>query len=531
MYNLLTEPLIRYDCADGSRVPASLPEVFTALMADTVEAFPALRPHQRHAWHAFLVQLGAMAMHRAGLEVPPQSVDEWARIIRGLTPEWPDDEPWHLVVEDIIKPAFMQAPSSSKERIADYKRKSLTPDQLDPLDMANNHDLKRFVVPAAEKDSWIFALITEQTTDAHMANNPAISRISGKGSRLAFSLAPSPVRVGTHVRRDIIGLLSQWESIAEGYPTNINGHQLLWTLAWDGLERMTLAELHPLYIEICRRRRLHAHPDGSLYARRARGTSTRIVGASTADGKAALKGRTGDPWIPVNIQREKALTLSSGIGYTYRCIVDCLNLAGRNAGNWALPLLCKTTESERDGHQPMTLVCRGTAPGKNQRKTGGYYERVIPLRSKTAQVFGRRDDTVELGKIAEERIQDIARVEDILHLAIATFAADGDSNKKRHRNGKPSPSSVAQYWVNALDEIIDIHFFEELQDEFDKDSRDERDVVRNQWREVLVRSKAYRVLFWAQQSLPCKDYYRAAATAQNIFRGRVYTQWGISVEE
>ena len=36
---------------------ASLPEVYAALMADIVESFPAIRPHQRHAWHAFLVQL------------------------------------------------------------------------------------------------------------------------------------------------------------------------------------------------------------------------------------------------------------------------------------------------------------------------------------------------------------------------------------------------------------------------------------------------------------------------------------------
>ena len=77
------------DKSDGSRVEASLPEVYAALMADEVEAFPALRPHQRHAWHAFLVQLGAMAVHEAGLPEPPADADEWRRIIRGLTPEWP----------------------------------------------------------------------------------------------------------------------------------------------------------------------------------------------------------------------------------------------------------------------------------------------------------------------------------------------------------------------------------------------------------------------------------------------------------
>ena len=71
MFNLLTEPLIRIDTSRRGRIDASLPEVYAALMADEVEAFLALRPHQHHAWHAFLVQLGAMAMHCDGW-TPPQ---------------------------------------------------------------------------------------------------------------------------------------------------------------------------------------------------------------------------------------------------------------------------------------------------------------------------------------------------------------------------------------------------------------------------------------------------------------------------
>ena len=210
MPNMLTDPIIRFDRSAGAREEASLPEVYAALMADEVDAFPALRPHQRHAWHAFLVQLGAMAMHRAGMVEPPAVAGEWANLIRGLTPGCQDDTPWQLVVDDITKPAFMQPPASSQGRVKDYTQKSVTPDQLDTPDTASNHDLKRFVVPAVDSDSWIFALITEQTTDAHMANNPAISRISGRGSRLAFSLAPSPLRLGAHVRRDITALLTQW---------------------------------------------------------------------------------------------------------------------------------------------------------------------------------------------------------------------------------------------------------------------------------------------------------------------------------
>ena len=64
LFNPLTNNLIRTQTTSGSPQPMSLPEVYSGLMRNEVESFPVLRPHQRHPWHAFLVQLGAMAMHK-----------------------------------------------------------------------------------------------------------------------------------------------------------------------------------------------------------------------------------------------------------------------------------------------------------------------------------------------------------------------------------------------------------------------------------------------------------------------------------
>ena len=55
--NLLADPLIRLRLVNGRSAVLSLPEVYEALAADGVASFPALRSHQRHAWHAFLAQL------------------------------------------------------------------------------------------------------------------------------------------------------------------------------------------------------------------------------------------------------------------------------------------------------------------------------------------------------------------------------------------------------------------------------------------------------------------------------------------
>ena len=520
MYNLLTDPLIRYRQSGEAKREASLPEVYAALMADEVEAFPALRPHQRHAWHAVLVQLGAMAMHRDGLDTPPVDADEWRSIIRALTPDWPDDEPWQLVVEDITKPAFMQPPASSEERWQDFTTESDTPDELDPLDTAKNHDLKRSVAPAADANSWVFALITEQTTDAHMANNPAISRISGNGSRLAVSLTPS-TRLGRHIRRDIVVLLSQWDSLGEDCGTTSNGRALLWLLPWDGKEVLSLSQLHPLYIEVCRRRRLAKDSNtGRLYARRASGTTKRIAGNEY------LKGRTGDPWIPVDVKRNKILTLPPPFttGFTYKRICDFIT-----SGDWKLPLLCQSTREEAASSQTMYIVARGIAPGKGQNKTGGYYERIIPVRHKLKLAMLNPNEIQALGDIAQDRIKQVGKAQGILKDAVATFIARGkDLRRDLIPNERQRVRSDAAIWSNRLDEIVDATFFNGLQDEFEETEANHRLEIRHRWlRNDQDRSgvinHARALLHDAEDSIPCPSiyYYKAREAAEGLFEGRI----------
>ena len=292
MLNLLTEPLIQIHTVEGNYA-APLPEALATLMADEVEAFPSLRPHQRHAWHAFMVQMGAMAMHWDDRNEPPSDAGEWRRIIRAMTPEWTDDEPWQLVADDITMPAFMQPPASSQEREKDYKNRVESADELDMLVTSKNHDLKASVVSQAGVDDWIFALVTLQTMEGFGgAGNYGISRMNGGlGSRPAFSMAPTG-RIGAHVKRDIAALLSD-------YPATSDRHRLLWMLPWDGTasERLLPNQLAPLYIEVCRRVRLRSDDDGRLYAVRTSSKSARIEGKD-------LKGRTGDPWTPHNPNRD-----------------------------------------------------------------------------------------------------------------------------------------------------------------------------------------------------------------------------------
>ena len=519
MFNILTEPLIRMDTADGT-VEASLPQVCEALMADRVDAFPALRPHQRHAWHAFLVQLGALALHRAGLSQPPATAAEWCELIRGLTPGYENDEPWQLVVEDITVPAFMQPPASAPSKFAEFKSAVETPDELDMLVTSKNHDLKAAVVAAAEVNDWLFALITLQTTEGFGgAGNYGISRMNGGlGCRPAFTLAPAvrpeihTVRPGIHVRRDIGALLECREELLNEYPMypRDGGVRLLWTKPWDGTkaEALPLSKLDLFYIEVCRRIRLQADGSGTMSALRATSKAARIEAK-------AQKGRTGDPWTPINKKESKSLTMATG-GFSYR-----QTAAYFTPPDWQTPPLFALTAAERRSPQDMLLVARGMVRG--QGKTEGYHERIVPFKKDVlARAFGRADGVQELGKIAADRIADVRRVQGILRHAVSVFAAGGstDSVSKEHR-------ARANPWANKLDEIVDTTFFDALQTEFEADDPGRRKQIRNHWlknnNQDGVIDQAWQILRAAEESLPCPaiQRYRARVHADSVFNSRI----------
>ena len=510
MFNILEEPIIRVRTrADEKR--ASLPETLALLMCDEVEAFPALRPHQRHAWHAFLVQLGAMALQRAGKSEPPTDAPKWQALIRGLTPDFPTDEPWQLVVDDITKPAFMQPPARAAERERDHKNQVLTPDELDMLVTAKNHDLKMAVASDGGADDWLFALISLQTMEGFAGSgNYGISRMNGGlGSRPAFSLAPSE-RFGAHAKRDITFLLKDTAAAD-------SRDALLWLLPWDGAKAeallLDLDKLNPLYIEICRRVRFRQNNKGGLYAIEATSKAARIEAK-------ALKGRTGDPWTPINLKESKALTMAAG-GFTYKRMVNYLT-----SGDWEQPALLEATRAERRSAEPMLLVARGMVRGMG--KTEGYYERIIPIRRKLREAaMGRRAESVDVGRIANKRIEEIAIVQRILSHAIQVFAAGGDGDKVSSEHRK-----IARPWLNRLDDLIDASFFDDLQTEFEADEEAERTRIHNEWLmngDDGVVDKARKILRDASDSVACSTIrrYKARVSADGLFEGRIRSEKGL----
>ena len=505
MLNILTERLIRIATTAGV-CWATLPEVLAALMTDDVEAFPALRPHQRHAWHAFLVQLGVMAMHRDGGSEPPKDAVEWVRLIRRLTPGYDDDAPWHLVVNDITRPAFMQPPSSlDKEK--DYKSVVATPDDLDMLVTSKNHDLKSSVMTRAGTDDWAFALITLQTMEGFGgARNYGVSRMpSGYGNRPAFSITPS-ARLGVHIQRDIEVLLERREEVLEEHDMADDGIKLLWTMHWNGAkeESRLISEMEPFYIEVCRRVRLRQR-SGELEAIRANSSSRRIIDA---------KGLTEDPWAPIGTKVNKQGTPPAFLSrrrLSYERVVD-----GLCSNDWEQPILLELTPSDLVSDRNIELVARGMVRGEGS--TAGYHERIIPILPE--HMVDRR----EFETIARHRIDRIAIVQRILSHAIQTFLGHGDS-----ANVTPERRRLSRPWLNQLDEVIDARFFDDLRTEARIDDSAERDRNHNEWLRDFVVPQARKILHDATESLPCPSIhrYRARENAQGLFEGRLRGSGGL----
>jgi len=186
--NLLTDPLFSVRVRSGS-VQLDLPGLLEALGRKEVESLPALQRHQEDAFHVFLCSLAASVLLRLGAADPTQVAGFWREGIRALTEAegCADDGAWTLVVEDWSRPAFMQSPAPDARA---YSPKALTPDVLDLLPTAKNHDLKSSRLAAFEPEDWVFALISLQTMSGVFGsgNYGVASMNGGYGSRAVAGL-------------------------------------------------------------------------------------------------------------------------------------------------------------------------------------------------------------------------------------------------------------------------------------------------------------------------------------------------------
>lgn len=495
MTNLLEDPSIRTRLADGRVESLSLPAIYAALRLDRVVDFPALRPHQRHAWHAFLAQLATIAMDRAGTSTPPDSAEQWRMILRSLTADHPADEPWRLVVDTPDQPAFMQCPAP--KGLGDYRRRVATPDDLDLLVTSKNHDVKQTVATRNSQEDWIFALIDLQTMAGFLgAGNYGIARMNGGfSSRPCIGLAPAEGGVGAHLFHDVDRMLAGRPELLQRFSRYYRpqgGVALLWLEPWDGTVALDLRSLDPYFIEVCRRVRLR-EDNGSVTARTASSKRARV------EAKAA-NGNLGDFWTPVNRKDSKALSVSA-VGFPYKRLSDLM--FDTTAYDQPPAIRIDGTTDRR-----WRLVARGIAGG--QGKTEGYHERNdITLAPKMATSLFKKEARDRLADIANAQIEEIAAVTKALRFAIATAASGGKTPKEISKNDR----TRAVPYVRRLDHAADARFFTSLERRFLASDNDDGKAPRAEFGRHLI-GIARSLLIEAIGSVPCPSIHRHRARAK-----------------
>ncbi len=412
LHSLLDEPLLSVEDDQGRRSGVTLPGLLARLSRGEGVELTAIQAHQQHAWHAFTVQLAAIALTRARRTVEEVSEEAaWrALLVEAATKDGGGPEAFSLVVGDLSKPAFMQPPVPGGSLAALKYEHAKPSSALDVLSTAKNHDVKmdRIAQPAIEH--WILALVTLQTMQGFYGRgNYGIARMnSGYGSRPCVAYAPD-ISASSRFVHDLRLVLAARDALLDRGFARKGELGLVWCAPWDGSASLELADLDPFFIEVCRRVRLVA-ANGRIVAHRGSSEVARIDGSQ-------LTGNTGDPWTPVARKSGKALTVPEN-GFTYERIQDLM------FGDWAPP-------AAGDPDRAAGRYWVGQVLARGEGGTGGYHERWVPVPSKARSFLAKLDARAALGKRAQEWVSfaKIARL-NILKPALLNLLQGGPEKLK-----------------------------------------------------------------------------------------------------
>ena len=449
-HSLLSEPLLRVAAGPGLAATAlSLPQVLARLSAGEALVFYALRPHQQAPWHAFLVQLAYLALDPLDEPVPPTSAQVWVDLLRGLTPDHPDDAPWCLVNTHWQTPAFLQPPCS-EGREADFKRSADAAQDIDVLVTARHHDEKTGKLPLDNQalDTLVYALVLLQGWSSFLgAGNYNTMRMNGGfSSRPQFRLAYERGS-GAEFLRDLTALFDDRTAMEDRFRTAHGDaataeHSLLWLPLWDE-GSLALSSVHPYCLEVCRRVRL-VRQDDRLLLRRASSNAMRVAAKEQ-------RGNVMDPWVPiVRGDEPKALTAQAN-SLGYRRLQELIF----DHSKVDLPVLAEPSAREQECNVAGTLIAQVLVSGDGG--TDGLLSRELPMPapvlsqwlSAPAALAQRSQLFVSLAGLASGKV---------LRSALLQFV-DGSSDVEwKNRDF----ARTVEPWVDRFEAAVDEVFFIQL---------------------------------------------------------------------
>ena len=512
-HSLLSEGAFHVQPPNGPGLCLTLPEVLAQLSAGEDMVFTHLRPHQRPAWHAFLVQLAYLALEADDDPVLPTEPQAWAAKLRTLTPGHDDDAPWCLLNADWQRPAFMQPPCNAA-RVADFKRSVDSAQDIDMLVTARQHDEKaaKMHLSQAPRDALVYALITLQGWASFMgAGNYNVMRMNGGfSSRPQFRLAFARGSGAEFVRdaRALFETADDWLDRADtlGIGTGLaKPHALLWLLAWEG-GSLPLSDVHPLCLEVSRRVRL-VRDGGQLLLKRASSDAMRVDAKSR-------QGNVLDPWAPLVLDGAPRALTAQPHTLGYRSLQGLLFDRSR----FELPLLARPSPGERRAGHPAVLLAQVLVSGDGRTDGLANRELLMPpqvwshLAEAPAEVARRSQTFVDLaGKASGKAFRS----------ALIQFMDASDDVEWKNRD---FDKAVAPY-VTRYEQAIDEAFFPVLFDSIEHARSD--DAAERAWTRWLADAAAEH-LAASSEALPTRDSSRwlARARAERVLRGGLRKQFG-----
>ena len=400
------------------------------------------------------------------------------------------------MADDLTGPAFLQPPigNGTLDRYAIVGR---TPDEIDVLVTAKGHDIKAARVAAPEPRHWLFALVTLQTLQGYSGRgNFGIARMNGGfASRPLVMLTPSrdlPARFRQGVRTALAARQTALDT--DGGYYRDDGLALLWLETWDTEAGLSLKNLDPLFVEICRRMRLMLDAQGHITAWGRPTEAARVAMPKEA------KGNLGDAWTPIGTKENAALTVGS-FGFDYRLVQRLLN---RQEFSRPAAMNMDDMDPDSDVWLHAAVLVRG------QGKTEGLHERWLLL-PREVQNFMRDPTRAErMAKLSGGMIVHADGAKRALRLGLLKYL-QGGGEKVNFEDDRP------RAWLDALEQRIDEMFFYHL---FMRVRHDGDDETETAWRTALAATT--RGLFaeaTSQLSPPECRRERAFAVAAIIFEG------------
>lgn len=502
--NLLTDPLFRVVTSSG-QTTMNLPALLAELGRDKVESLTGLKRHQEDAFLVFLSQLGVGVLARIGESKPARDEKFWRDSIREVTGR-KDDLAWTLVVEDVTKPAFMQAPLPG----ASLKEKADSPDKLDILVTSKNHDLKMSRGERALPDDWIYAIVSAQTMSSFLGQgNYGIARMNGGWGNRPIVEFRSTDRLGKLWMRDIKALLSIREELLEGaWKYKDKGLLFTWLEKWDLSSSIAVKQLDPFFIEVSRAIRLTA-AGGDIAALGAASKDRRIDAGD-------LKGILGDPWTPLNMKKNTSLTVS-GSGFTPELV--CELLFGKDYKRSDM----MTSKSAADG--PVWLYASVLVRGKGETNGLHTVKIIIPERAK-GLVFKKKEDDGHMATLSKSGLDNAAAMQNkVLKASLLSYLEGGPEKINFDRN-----EAVA--WFGKMGERFRLEWESQFYDWLWNSVGEEKDAAIKRWAETL-KEIAVNIFEDSIKRLPSRTgrQMRSVVRAESVFKGSLYNNFSMLRKE